>query len=274
MFDSAGRFCSPRTMLRYHEKRNLDAYLFLTENSELGYSASESIYRLLNEVTVTPSCEFCDAACPYRNFTSGYNSTCGKSECLKQAYGKNPAIQTQEMRDATSIRMRLNNPMFNPVIANKVFETQRKIGLGVVPMHLEKNKLLALNSRYDRYGTFSPKSNLFKCKDYELPSGKIISVQGYEPLALDILYRKYIESEIIICGKMHMFYYEFEESRKRYYPDIFIPKENLYIDVKSEYTLNIDYNKNICKQNSVISSGFKFEFWKLDPNGSLEILNL
>lgn len=34
------------------------------------------------------------------------------------------------------------------------------------------------------------------------------------------------------------------------------------------------FRKYICKQNSVISSGFEFEFWKLDPSGSLEILNL
>jgi hypothetical protein len=45
----------------------------------------------------------------------------------------------------------------------------------------------------------------------------------------------------------------------RYYPDFYIPKENLIIEVKSQYTLDVQWDKNQAKFNAVKDNGFNFK---------------
>lgn len=47
-----------------------------------------------------------------------------------------------------------------------------------------------------------------------------------------------------------------------YYPDIFIPKDNLIIEVKSIYTYNSKYFKSISYEQKWI----QYEFWIYDKN--------
>jgi len=79
----------------------------------------------------------------------------------------------------------------------------------------------------------------FKTKKYTFPSGRIDHVQGYEPLALSqLLQEGYQENDIITLDELmpELWYHESDGSKRRYFPDIYIPKENLLIEVKSEYT--------------------------------------
>lgn len=45
-----------------------------------------------------------------------------------------------------------------------------------------------------------------------------------------------------------------------YYPDFFIEKYNLIVEIKSNYIFNLDYDKNMCKKESVVNSGYNFLF--------------
>ena len=54
--------------------------------------------------------------------------------------------------------------------------------------------------------------------------------------------------------------YKFDDKEKVYYPDFYLPKYNLIVEIKSKYTYNCDFNKNISKQESCINMGYNFLF--------------
>lgn len=99
-------------------------------------------------------------------------------------------------------------------------------------------------------------------KEYILPSGKIIKIQGYENLALDELLKRYSERCIITDRtQMPKITYILNGTLHQYYPDIYIPSENIIIEVKSFWTYNLKLVKNILKSLATRQLGFDFEFW-------------
>ncbi len=126
------------------------------------------------------------------------------------------------------------------------------------------------NKMIEKYGVKYPSQNpeiserqqkgSYKLKEYKLPSGKIIKIQGYENLALDELLKYYNESDIITSRElMPELFYNQNNKTRRYFPDIYIPKENLIIEVKSEYILNLKLEEFIFKQKCTIDKGFDFQ---------------
>lgn len=102
-------------------------------------------------------------------------------------------------------------------------------------------------------------------KDYICPSGKIRRIQGYEDLALDLLFKTYEEDDIIDT-KFEIpdfFYMDIDGIRRRYFPDLYIPKENKIIEIKSWWTYNLDMNNGTLerKKKCVIDSGFEYQIW-------------
>jgi hypothetical protein len=229
-------------------------------------SISECIYLLYN---VRTNCISCDDKTDYIGFSQGYKKTCGNKKCLSFAYGINPHILTVEERATQAQRMTKNNPMFNTEYVRKRSATVESIYGDVEPFHYPKNKEKSLNTRYDKYGTFSPKHTLFKTKEYIFPSGKTAKVQGYEPLALNFLLTKYHENDILICGRSHVFKYFFGGRMRKYYPDLYIKSTNTYIEVKSTYTYNVDLNKNMEKQKAVERENINFVFLIVDSNKNI-----
>jgi len=118
---------------------------------------------------------------------------------------------------------------------------------------------------------FSEKCNKYKWKEYKFPSGKIIKVQGYEPQALDILLESYDENEIEVSRKKipSIWYYTEDEKKHRYYPDIYIEKDNLIIEVKSLWTFNKYKEINLLKEQACMEVGYEFKFMILDNKGKL-----
>jgi len=79
----------------------------------------------------------------------------------------------------------------------------------------------------------------YKWKEYTLPSGKIIKIQGYKHFALELLLQIYNENDIITDKKdIPKIWYTSCGIKKLYYPDFYIPNNNLLIEVKSEYIFN------------------------------------
>jgi hypothetical protein len=127
-----------------------------------------------------------------------------------------------------------------------------------------------------RYGVRNPTQNFDilhkaftnskKFKDYILPSGKVIKIQGYENIALDELLQKYLESDIH-TGKYtpRIKYYKQEtQSEHMYFPDIFIKSINKIIEVKSTWTYKKELDVNTLKGNACKNNGYNFEFWIYD----------
>ena len=66
-------------------------------------------------------------------------------------------------------------------------------------------------------------------------------------------------NDILTSNKdMPEIWYMFEGKKHRYYPDFYIPEENLIIEVKSQWTLDLHKDKNQAKFQAVKEAGFNF----------------
>ncbi len=73
-------------------------------------------------------------------------------------------------------------------------------------------------------------------------NGRFKHVQGYEPLAIEFLvdYKNIKESHIVV-GKKNVptILYRFNGKQTAHYPDIYIPRDNVVVEVKSTYTAGL-----------------------------------
>lgn len=106
------------------------------------------------------------------------------------------------------------------------------------------------------------KKSTWKYKKYKLPSGKIVTVQGYEPSCLDYLFNHSInENDLILSGiDRPIIYYKYNGKLHKYFPDIFIKNINLLIEVKSKYLYDLYKDVNNIKKREAIKQGYNFIF--------------
>jgi len=108
-----------------------------------------------------------------------------------------------------------------------------------------------------------------KFKDYILPSGKILQIQGYEKWALDelIINEKIDESDIITGAKnVPKILYEQNGKTHSHFVDIFIPSQNKCIEVKSTWTFT--KSNVLLKQKAGKELGYNYEIWVYDKKGN------
>jgi len=104
--------------------------------------------------------------------------------------------------------------------------------------------------------------NRISRKQYTMPSGKIISIQGYEWKTIDDLLQSGIHENDIVTEKNkvpHIKYF-FNGKIRRYYPDIFVISENKIYETKSTYTYDSHMDQNLAKQQASLDAGYNFEF--------------
>jgi hypothetical protein len=185
-----------------------------------------------------------------------------KNVCIEK-YGFKNVFQNKNIKQKSKrtciIKYNCEYANQNEKVKDKIKQTNiKKYGFE----HPMQNSKIA-----DKCNSFGNKNKLYK-----LPSDEIIRVQGYEPLAIDILLKKYNENDIITQKKdMPIIMYK-KKTKHRYFPDIYIPKENLIIEVKSDYTYNKDLIKNILKALATRKSGYNFETWIFNNKKELLII--
>jgi hypothetical protein len=160
----------------------------------------------------------------------------------------------------------------------------------ITKLHKSESEKNEINSKrrktnMERYGVEVPallinpsktnKGNAMH-KEYTLPSGTIISVRGFEPYALNYLIEYgYLESEIRIHNSYSQYDIEVFEYKNvnnhilKYYPDIFIEKENRIIEVKSQWWWDGNgeekyksrLENNLRKARAVLDKGYNYEVW-------------
>ena len=158
------------------------------------------------------------------------------------------------------------------------------------PMEIEEFRQKRALTCLGRYGNESPmrnaevyskyKQSCLSHKEYILPSGNKILYQGYEHFCLDDLLKDegYKEEEIVNQiimeegKKIHnkiipTIWYEYKGKTCRYYCDFFIPHENKIIEVKSEYTLDVDFERNKAKALACKEAGYIFELRVYNEKG-------
>jgi hypothetical protein len=111
----------------------------------------------------------------------------------------------------------------------------------------------------------------YQFKIYRFPCGNETKVQGYENFALDILVKEgFTYNDILILRKdVPEVWYNFEGKRCRYFVDIYIPKLNKMIEVKSVWTINLHKEKINAKADRCRELGYDYEFWVFDNKKNL-----
>jgi DNA repair protein RadC len=114
---------------------------------------------------------------------------------------------------------------------------------------------------------------MYKFKDYIMPSGQILQIQGYENYALDYLLQteNVCEDDIITgCKNVPTIWYnDIDGKKRRHFVDIFIPNQNRCIEVKSTWTAHINNATIFLKQLAAKELGYNYEIWVYDGKGQI-----
>lgn len=206
-----------------------------------------------------------------------------KLSCLER-YGVNYPQLNSDIRDKSKItnlkRYGSIHVLQNTNIKEKVKQTcLYRYG---VEHHLKldyfKNK--SKQTCLEKYGVENPaqnseimdkmSKNAYKLKDYILPSGNTIKVQGYEHYAYDeLLNIENIKEEDIVNGVLNVpevWYYK-DDIKKRHYVDIYIPSQNRCIEVKSTWTAKKKQDNIFLKQQASKELGYNYEIWIYNGKG-------
>lgn len=123
-----------------------------------------------------------------------------------------------------------------------------------------KNKIDLLKER-NNSDVFQKKcmSQSARNKEYTLPSGNIIKLRGYEPNFLNYIFDNNLLNESDIIYKPERISYQYKQNQHFYYPDFFIPKLNLIIEIKSSWIHKKQgLEKSIQKKQQTIENGYNF----------------
>jgi hypothetical protein len=210
----------------------------------------------------------------------------GKQTCLKR-YGVEIPLQCKEIMDKVK---KTNMDKYGVEHASQCEEFKEKckntclIKYGFeyatqTEEFKEKSKETCLNKYGVKYAMQNQdimekaSKNAYKLKQYKFPSGKIIKVQGTEPIALDYLINNDLidENDIQVGVKNVPIIWYFDDIGKkhRHYVDIFIPSKNLCIECKSTWTFNKKEDNIFLKQNAAKELGYNYEIWVYDGKGNL-----
>ena len=216
-----------------------------------------------------------------------------KTTCFEKFGVDNPAKlkDIQQKVEQTNLKKHgVCRPNQNKNIVNKmkktnnlkfgqdyVFESQyftekilQKYGVDNV-MKLEQFKKMVKQTSNENWGVDYPmqascifercKKATYKIKRYTWLCGNVSYVQGFEPLVLKELEANgYCFDDVKTnSNDIPRINYMFNNKEYTYFPDIYIPRENLIIEVKSNYTLMSQIEKNQAKFTAVKKSGYNFK---------------
>jgi hypothetical protein len=195
---------------------------------------------------------------------------------LQKNYGvTNPSknIKIQEKKQKTCMK---NYGVSSPFQIEESKQKNREVMIEKYEEIQEKKKQTCL----EKYGVEHHTQNsdimekcsksAYKLKDYTLPSGNIIKIQGYEHYALDDLLKDNILEEDIIngCKNVPEIWYTDEDNKShRHYVDIFIPSQNRCIEVKSTWTAEKKKDCIFFKQQAGKELGYNYEIWVYNGKG-------
>jgi molecular chaperone IbpA len=218
------------------EVRNL--CVFVDENN-----FREVIYRCKRGDFEEHRCPTCNAFVKLKTpITYGFDTYCSYSCRSKCEIVKNKKRKTFEKNWGISISnpFHLQDKFITPSII-------KKYGVDNV-MHVPSIAEKASSNSYKNWKKIRINNTDFK-------------LQGYEHLGLKMLLDIFSEKEILFRKiDMPELWYEWKGSKHRYYPDFFIPSQNLIVEVKSEYTYFKDEDRNMLKRRCSEEAGYGFQF--------------
>jgi arsenate reductase-like glutaredoxin family protein len=205
-----------------------------------------------------------------------------------ERYGENFYMQTDEykkrVKNTNIKKYGETTPLLNSVVRDKIdktnlgrYGTKHPTQNQIIRKKIEKTNL-------ERYGNCNPaKSDEIKCKTkktniekygFEWPNQNIdvynkIKTSMFKTKKYKNLYYKssyeldfinFCEKNKIEISNAPTIKYIVNERDKVYFPDFYIPKYNLIVEVKSAYTYDKELDLNLTKKEWSIRSGYDFIF--------------
>ncbi len=242
------------------DNKNVKEYLEFTDNEESTEHESEK--------AESYKCKYCEKKFSYASNMYRHQKTC-----------KNYKIEIEKIQSQNDIEI-----LKAKIVQEREHEQQKILKLESELAKLKdeyaKNKtfeseisklkdILDLVIKQDNIKTEEYKQKRYTLKEYKFPSGKIVYIQGYESFALNELIKIYNEDDIHI-GVLSMpeIWYHGDDGRyHRYFPDIYIPKDNLLIEVKSTFTFAQNKRKVHITRNTCEALGYNFKLKIYDGRG-------
>ncbi len=164
-----------------------------------------------------------------------------------------------KIKKTTLKRYGVDNVFKSDIIKNRIKQTNiEKYGFEYTINNKEiKDKIKKTN--LERYGVEHIS------QDYNIHQKQLISgykIKEYNNLLYQGTYEKdFIDlciSNMLEIKKPKYFIYEYKNKSRRYFPDFYLPKYNLIVEVKSTYYYNLHIERNELKKETVISDNYKY----------------
>lgn len=245
----------------------------------------EKIWALANQTKVRPKCD-CGEHTSFINVQKGFLKFCSSScaqnsertrqkfveTCIERYGSANPNgnIEVLSRRVKTNVeRYGGGAPLCCPSVMEKTKITNQKRYGATNPMKSLEIQQKVRNASFERFGTGHPLQNreffdnhqkkLFKTKEL-IVDNTVFNLQGFEPQCLQKLIDLGVFQVSDFSLEIPTISYQYNGRKASYHPDFYVPKDNLIIEVKSAYTFNADYIRNLLKQQACISTGYNFWF--------------
>jgi hypothetical protein len=262
-----------------------------------GKSMSEKTYNFLHD-NIEHKCKYCCSnKVKFKEVTTGYFDYCSnkcaqksddvtkiREDAIFNKYGVNHYTQTQEYKEKSKKtcleKYGVEYSLQSEIIKSKSKNTYLQKYNVINPAQNAKIKEKMKETNMRKYGVEYPHQSSiifdkviksrYKLKDFTYPSGKTIKIQGYEHYAIrDLLNHGVNENDIITDrNDMPILWYFTDGKRHRYYPDIYIKTLNKIIEVKSDYTYQVDLTINMLKHKCSNDAGFIHEFYVYKRSGT------
>jgi hypothetical protein len=214
-------------------------------------------------------CSICGKSAKFRGFTQGYFQTCSK-KCerkisvkktyitKKNKYGDSKYNNSRKIRETNLEKYGFITPAKNENIQNKIKKTNlEKYGVeNVYQSDLIKNKIKKVYK--SKYGVDNPMQNIGVFQKQQSSSFKSFKYDGINyrgSYELDFL-QKYKNLAILNAPSIK---YSIDNKEFIYFPDFYLPRLNLIIEIKSTWILKKQGVKKVeIKKNATVKKGFNY----------------
>ena len=207
-----------------------------------------------------------------------------KETCLSKYGFKNVAqnaVVKEKIKKTNIERYGYSTPFQNETIKQKIRNTNLEKYGCENPMQSVLFRDKVKQSCFSKYGCENAQQNAiisertlkssYKTKQYTLPSGNVLQLQGYEPYAInDLLNIEKLSENDIITSRSEVpetWYIDETGKKHRYFVDIYIPNQKRCVEVKSVWTMKQNPKIIFDKQAAIKNNGYSCEIWVYNNKG-------
>lgn len=216
------------------------------------YAPNDTLYLLANQLTEFRRCCVCGAELTRSNHVRGARY------CGNKCYKSDPSVNA---KISAIKKLQYENKDWKLAVERKKIATNmRKLGVA----HPMQNSACFEKQQSASYQSYEYRG--------------LTGLRGYEKYAVDLLLRRGIQLTDIEVGTaalreldIEFWYHDIEGKRRRYHPDLFIRSTRTFVEVKSDYTMEIAEEDGswFFKGKSVTRNGFNLQFLMFGENKSL-----